>query len=150
MSTKFLSKEEAVKTRKWLVVDADGVPVGRLASEVANIIRGKNKTNFTRHVDGGDFVAVINAAKVRFTGKKLEKKLYWDHSQYIGGIKSIKAGDLLAKNPARVVERAVKGMLPKSALGHNLIKKLKVFADAEHHLGAQSPEVYKIKYYNRG
>ena len=146
MSTKFLSKEEALKQRRWHLVDASDIPVGRLASEVAGLIRGKHKARFTPNQDSGDFVVVINAEKVRLTGKKLENKIYYDHTQYIGGLKAIKAGDLLQKNPARLVTLAVQGMLPKSALGHNLIKKLKVFRGTEHPHASQNPEAYKIKY----
>lgn len=149
MSTRFLTKEDALKGRKWHIVDADGIPVGRLASEVAVLIRGKNSPKFTPHQDGGDFVVVINAEKIKFTGNKLEKKIYYDHTQFIGGLKQITAGALMEKNPASVVTRAVRGMLPKSALGHNLIKKLKVYTGTEHPHGAQNPEAYKIKFVER-
>ena len=144
--TKFLSKEAAEKQRKWKIVDAAGLTVGRLASEVACILRGKNKANFTPHVDNGDFVVVVNASKIRFTAGKEDKKEYISHSQYIGGTKRILAGDLLKKNPRRVIELAVQGMLPKGALGRRLILKLKIYPDAEHPHAAQNPEVYKPLY----
>lgn len=146
MRTQFKSKEEAQADRKWLLVDAAGAPVGRVASEVAALIRGKHKTSYAPHVDSGDFVVVVNAEKVAFTGKKLEKKIYYHHTQYIGGLKSIKAGDLLESHPERVIERAVRGMLPKGNLGHQMIGKLKVYAGSEHPHKAQEPREYKLRY----
>lgn len=143
MNTNSQSKEDAIADRHWLLVDATDKTVGRIASEVAKLIRGKHKPCFTRHVDCGDYVIVINADKVKFTGRKIDQKFYSWHTGYIGGVKSFSARDMLAKHPERVVERAVKGMLPRGALGHQMIKKLKVYAGAEHPHTAQNPEVYQ-------
>jgi large subunit ribosomal protein L13 len=146
-SSKFcLTKEEAEKQRKWLIVDASGVPVGRLASEIASLLRGKHKQTYTPHVDCGDYVIVLNADKVRFTGKKLENKHYYHHSGYAGGIKSISAEKLLDKNPQKVIKLAVEGMLQGGPLGHKLAKKLKVFRGVDHPHGAQNPELISLKY----
>lgn len=125
--------------REWLVVDATDVPLGRLASEVASILRGKHKPQYTPHVDVGDFVIVVNADKVKLTGKKLQDKRIFRHSGYPGGLKSVALGDMLAKRPERVVERAVKGMLPKNSLGRAMGKKLKVYAGPDHPHQAQKP-----------
>ncbi len=127
--------------RKWYVVDASGMTLGRLASEVAKVLRGKNKPIFTPHVDTGDYVIVVNAAKVVVTGKKLDQKIYYNHSDYVGGMKETKLKDMLANKPERVVELAVKGMLPKGPLGREMYKKLHVYAGAEHEQQAQKPEV---------
>jgi large subunit ribosomal protein L13 len=131
--------------RKWYVVDAKGKTLGRLASEVAMLLRGKHKPQFTPHVDTGDFVIVINAAQVELTGKKLEKKIYYRHSGYPGGLKAITAGDLRAKNPQRMIELAVKGMLPKNSLGRQQFKKLKVYAGSEHPHQAQQPVEWELR-----
>ena len=128
--------------RKWYVVDASGMTLGRLASEVAKVLRGKNKPIFTPHVDTGDYVIVVNAAKVVVTGKKLDQKIYYNHSDYVGGMKETKLKDMLANKPERVVELAVKGMLPKGPLGREMYKKLHVYAGAEHEQQAQKPEVF--------
>ncbi|GAV30732.1 MAG: 50S ribosomal protein L13 [Anaerosomatales bacterium] len=125
--------------REWLVVDATDIPLGRLASEVASILRGKHKPQYTPHVDVGDFVIVVNADKVRLTGKKMQDKRVFRHSGYPGGLKSIAIGEMLAKRPERVVERAVKGMLPKNTLGRAMGKKLKVYAGPDHPHQAQKP-----------
>jgi large subunit ribosomal protein L13 len=125
--------------REWLVVDATDIPLGRLASEVASILRGKHKPQYTPHVDVGDFVIVVNAGKVRLTGNKLQDKRVFRHSGYPGGLKSVAIGDMLAKRPERVVERAVKGMLPKNTLGRAMGKKLKVYAGPDHPHQAQKP-----------
>ncbi|MCX8007243.1 MAG: 50S ribosomal protein L13 [Coriobacteriia bacterium] len=125
--------------REWLVVDATDVPLGRLASEVASILRGKHKPQYTPHVDVGDFVIVVNADKVRLTGKKADDKRIFRHSGYPGGLKSIAIGEMLAKRPERVVERAVRGMLPKNTLGRAMGKKLKVYAGPDHPHEAQKP-----------
>ena len=130
--------------RKWYVVDADGCTLGRLASGVASVLRGKNKPQFTPHVDTGDYVIIINADKVRLTGKKLVQKVYFRHSGYLGGDKYTKAGDMLAKNPVRMVELAVRGMVPHNRLGSQIIKKLHVYAGSEHPHAAQKPEVLTI------
>jgi large subunit ribosomal protein L13 len=125
--------------REWLLVDATDVTLGRLASEVAQILKGKRKPQYTPHVDTGDFVIVVNAASIKVTGKKLEDKKYFRHTGYPGGLKSETLGDLLARDPRRVVEKAVKGMLPKNTLGRAMGMKLKVYAGAEHPHQAQKP-----------
>lgn len=127
-------------SRRWYVVDAQGKPLGRLASEVAKILRGKHKPQYTPHVDVGDYVIVINADKVVLTGNKLDQKYYRRHSGYPGGLKEIKYRDFLQKNPERVIEVAVKGMLPKNSLGRAMGKKLKVYRGSEHSHQAQKPE----------
>ena len=131
--------------RKWYVVDAEGCTLGRLASEVANVLRGKNKPIYTPHVDCGDYVIVVNADKIKVTGKKLDQKIYYRHSEYVGGMKVTTLRELLAKKPERVIELAVKGMLPKGPLGRSLYTKLHVYAGAEHTHAAQKPEVMEIK-----
>lgn len=127
--------------RKWYVVDAEGCTLGRLASEVAKILRGKNKPEFTPHIDTGDYVVVVNAAKVKVTGKKLQQKVYYNHSEYVGGMRETTLAEMMAKKPEKVVELAVKGMLPKGPLGRQMITKLHVYAGAEHAQQAQKPEV---------
>lgn len=127
--------------RKWYVVDAEGKTLGRLASEVAKVLRGKNKPIFTPHVDTGDYVIVVNAAKVKVTGKKLDQKIYYSHSEYVGGMKETTLRELLNKKPEKVVELAVKGMLPKGPLGRQMFTKLHVYAGPEHKQEAQKPEV---------
>ena len=138
MNTYFAKKEEFVD-KKWYIVDAEGKVLGRLVTEIANILRGKNKPVYTPHVDTGDFVVVINAEKVKLTGKKLIQKVYYRHSGYIGGLKSITAKELLEKKPEEVIQHAVKGMLPKNRLGRAMFKKLKVYKGAEHPHEAQQP-----------
>ena len=130
--------------RKWYVVDATGYTLGRLASEVAKVLRGKNKAIFTPHIDTGDYVIVINADKVVLTGKKLVQKVYFRHSGYLGGDSYTKAGDMLAKNPVKMVELAVKGMIPKNRLGSQIYTKLHVYAGPEHPHAAQKPETLEI------
>ena len=125
--------------RKWYVVDAEGQTLGRLAAEVAKVLRGKNKPEFTPHIDTGDNVIVINAEKIKVTGKKLDQKVYYHHSDYVGGMKETTLREMMAKKP--VIELAVKGMLPKGPLGRTMIKKLHVYAGAEHAHQAQKPEV---------
>ena len=127
--------------RKWYVVDATGYTLGRLASEVAKVLRGKNKPIFTPHMDCGDYVIVVNAEKIKVTGKKLDQKIYYNHSDYVGGMKETTLAELLAKKPEKVIELAVKGMLPKGPMGRDMIKKLHVYAGAEHANQAQKPEV---------
>ena len=127
--------------RKWYVVDASGYTLGRLASEVAKVLRGKNKPEFTPHIDTGDNVIVINAEKIKVTGKKLDQKVYYHHSDYVGGMKETTLREMMAKKPEQVIELAVKGMLPKGPLGRTMIKKLHVYAGAEHAHQAQKPEV---------
>lgn len=126
--------------RKWYVVDAEGQTLGRLASEVARVLRGKNKPTFTPHLDTGDYVIVVNADKVVVTGKKLDQKIYYSHSEYLGGLKSCSLREMLAKKPEQVVRHAIKGMLPKGPLGNEMITKLHVYAGAEHPHAAQKPE----------
>ena len=127
--------------RKWYVVDATDMTLGRLASEVAKVLRGKNKAIFTPHIDTGDYVIVINAEKVTVTGKKLDQKVYYRHSEYVGGMKETTLREMLAKKPEKVVELAVKGMLPKGPLGNQMYTKLYVYAGPEHKHAAQKPEV---------
>ena len=127
--------------RKWYVVDATGMTLGRLASEVAKVLRGKNKPIFTPHIDTGDYVIVINAEKVAVTGKKLDQKIYYRHSDYVGGLKQATLREKLSKKPEEVIELAVKGMLPKGPLGRQMFKKLFVYAGPEHKHAAQKPEV---------
>ena len=126
--------------RKWYVVDAEGCTLGRLASGVASVLRGKNKPQFTPHIDTGDYVIITNADKIKVTGKKLEQKIYYHHSEYVGGMKEVTLKEKLAKKPESVIELAVKGMLPKGPLGRSMIKKLFVYAGAEHPHAAQKPE----------
>jgi len=133
------AKNEEVE-RKWYVVDAEGEVVGRLCSRIAGILRGKHKPSYTPHVDCGDFVIVINADKIRFTGNKVNQKEYQTYSGYPGGQKRRLASDMMAKRPERVVELAVKGMLPKNRLGRAMFRKLHVYAGPEHPHGAQQPE----------
>ncbi|MEN6313532.1 MAG: 50S ribosomal protein L13 [Clostridiaceae bacterium] len=139
----FMAKAEEVN-RKWYVIDADGKPLGRLASEVAKILKGKNKPTYTPYVDTGDHVIVINAAKVVLTGKKPDQKIYRHYSGWIGGMREIKYSQLLEKQPEKVVELAVKGMLPHNSLGRAMFRKLKVYKGAEHEHQAQKPEVLEI------
>lgn len=127
--------------RKWYVVDATGYTLGRLASEVAKVLRGKNKPIFTPHIDTGDYVIVVNAEKIKVTGKKLDQKIYYHHSDYVGGMKETTLREMLNKKPERVIELAVKGMLPKGPLGRQMMTKLHVYAGAEHGHEAQKPEV---------
>ena len=129
---------------KWYVVDATGYTLGRLASEVAKVLRGKNKPIFTPHMDCGDYVIVVNAEKIKVTGKKLDQKVYYRHSGYVGGIKETTLKEMLNKHPERVIEFAVKGMLPKGPLGRSMIKKLHVYAGPEHAQQAQKPVELKF------
>ena len=132
---------EATIDRKWYVVDAAGMTLGRLASEVARVLRGKNKPIFTPHMDTGDYVIVVNAEKIQVTGKKLDQKIYYHHSDYVGGLKQTTLKEKLAKKPEQVIEMAVKGMLPKGPLGRQMYRKLFVYAGPEHKHAAQKPEV---------
>ena len=126
--------------RKWYVVDADGCTLGRLASGVASVLRGKNKPQFTPHVDTGDYVIVVNADKIKVTGKKMDQKIYYNHSDYVGGMKETTLAEMMAKKPEKVIELAVKGMLPKGPLGRSMYTKLFVYAGPEHKHEAQKPE----------
>ena len=125
--------------RKWYVVDATGMTLGRLAAEVAKVLRGKNKPQFTPHVDTGDYVIVVNAEKIKVTGKKMNQKIYYNHSEYVGGMKETTLAEMMAKKPEKVIELAVKGMLPKGPLGRSMIKKLHVYAGPDHEQQAQKP-----------
>ena len=136
----FMANPDKIE-RKWYVVDAEGCTLGSLASEVASVLRGKNKPVFTPHVDTGDYVIVINAEKIKVTGKKLDQKIYYSHSDYVGGMKETTLREMMNKKPEKVIELAVKGMLPKGPLGRQMIKKLHVYAGAEHGHEAQKPEV---------
>lgn len=135
---------EAAIERKWYVVDATGLTLGRLASEVAKVLRGKNKPIFTPHADTGDYVIVVNAEKITVTGKKLNDKIYYRHSDYVGGMKEATLKEMLDKKPEKVVELAVKGMLPKGPLGRKMYTKLFVYAGPEHKHAAQKPEELKL------
>nr|WP_017554018.1 50S ribosomal protein L13 [Heyndrickxia coagulans] len=144
MRTTYMAKANDVE-RKWYVVDAEGKTLGRLASEVASILRGKHKPVFTPHVDTGDHVIILNASKVELTGKKLEDKIYYRHSQFAGGLKQRTADEMRANYPEKMLELAIKGMLPKGSLGRQMFKKLHVYAGAEHPHEAQKPEVYELR-----
>ncbi|MEM1081487.1 MAG: 50S ribosomal protein L13 [Pseudomonadota bacterium] len=139
----FSAKPHEVR-REWLLVDADGKTLGRLSSEIARRLRGKHKPEFTPHVDTGDYVVVVNADKVRVTGRKLTDKIYYRHTGYIGNLKSITLEKLLDKNPERVIEYSVKGMMPKNPLGRAMLKKLKVYAGADHPHAAQQPRAVEL------
>lgn len=140
----YVAKPEEIE-RKWYLINAEGQVLGRLASQVASILSGKHKPIYTPHVDTGDHVIVINAEKIRLTGKKLQDKKYYRHSGYIGGIKAITAGELLKRHPERVIKSAVWGMIPHNRLGRKMIKKLKVYAGQEHPHQAQMPETLELK-----
>ncbi len=135
----FMASPSTVE-KKWYVVDATGYTLGRLASEVAKVLRGKNKPTYTPHIDTGDYVIVVNAEKISVTGKKLDQKIYYHHSDYVGGMKEQTLREKLDKKPEQVIELAVKGMLPKGPLGREMIKKLHVYAGPEHDHAAQKPE----------
>jgi len=137
------AKPETVK-RDWFIVDADGKTLGRLATEIARRLRGKHKPEYTPHVDTGDYIIVVNAEKVRVTGNKAKDKMYYNHSGFIGGMKSISFEKLIQKKPEQVIERAVKGMLPKNPLGRAMFRKLKVYAGTEHKHTAQQPQTLDI------
>ena len=130
--------------RKWYVVDAADQTLGRLSSEIAKVLRGKNKPTYTPHIDTGDYVIVINADKIKVTGKKMDQKIYYHHSDYVGGMKETTLKEMLAKKPENVITLAVKGMLPKGPLGRSMLTKLHVYAGPEHNHAAQKPEVLEI------
>lgn len=144
MNATHIVKASEIK-RAWYLVDAEGLPLGRVASEVAKILKGKNKPTYSTNIDCGDYVIVINAAKIKLTGAKLTDKLYRHHTGFPGGLKEVTAKDMLARKPETMFEMAVKGMLPKNVLGREMIKKLKVYAGAEHENEAQKPEKLEIK-----
>jgi large subunit ribosomal protein L13 len=136
------SAKPAEVNRSWFVVDAEDVVLGRMATRIASVLRGKHKVSFTPHVDTGDYVIVVNAQKVKLTGRKLDQKLYHRYSGYFGGLKSVPASDVLAKDPERVIVQAVKGMLPKNRLGRQMLRKLKVYGGADHPHAAQLPQPF--------
>ena len=142
MST-FMAQADKVE-RKWYVIDAAGVPLGKTAVKAADILRGKHRPEFTPHADCGEFVIIINAGKAVFTGKKLTQKVYYHHSGYIGGLKSVTAKQMMAERPEFVMEQAVKGMLPKNTLGAKSLTRLRVYAGAEHEQAAQKPVAYEV------
>ncbi|KQL52153.1 50S ribosomal protein L13 [Heyndrickxia shackletonii] len=144
MRTTYMANANTVE-RKWYVVDAAGKTLGRLASEVASILRGKHKPTFTPHVDTGDHVIIINASQIELTGKKLSDKIYYRHTQFAGGLKTRTANEMRTNYPEKMLELAIKGMLPKGSLGRQMIKKLHVYAGAEHQHQAQKPEVYELR-----
>ena len=143
MRTTFMASPATID-RKWYVVDASGKNLGRLASEIASVLRGKHKPIFTPHIDTGDYVIVVNADKVKVTGKKLDQKIYYRHSDYVGGMKETTLREMMNKKPERVIELAVKGMLPKGPLGRSMYTKLHVYAGPEHDHAAQKPEELKF------
>lgn len=139
----YMAKANEIE-KKWYIIDAEDKVLGRLATEIATILRGKNKPIYTPHVDTGDFVIVINADKVKLTGKKLDKKNYTYHTGYPGGLRQVPYRNLMVKNPEKIIELAVKGMLPKNSLGRSMYRKLKVYRGTEHGHEAQKPEVYEF------
>ena len=139
----FMASPSTVE-RKWYVVDAEGKTLGRLALEVANVLRCKNKPTYTPHIDTGDYVIVVNAEKIQVTGKKLDQKIYYHHSEYVGGMKEATLREMMQKKPEFVITHAVKGMLPKGPLGRQMLKKLFVYAGPDHKHAAQKPEVLDI------
>lgn len=144
MQTTFMAKPEEIE-RKWYVIDAKGKTLGRMATEAARLLRGKHKPIFTPHVDTGDFVIVINADEIVLTGKKLSQKMYYRHSGYLGGLKTVNYGTLMKEKPTFAVEKAIIGMLPHNRLGRAIAKKLKVYAGSEHPHQAQKPEIWEIQ-----
>jgi len=142
MKTYMQRKEDVA--RDWYVVDAEGMTLGRLATKVASVLRGKHKPTYTPHVDGGDYVIIVNAGKVNLTGNKLDNKIYYNHSRYTGGLRERTAKEMIEKYPVEMVERAVKGMLPKGRLGRQMYKKLFVYEEGEHPHSAQQPKALKM------
>ena len=142
--TSYMQKKETVE-RKWYVIDAADIPLGRVASKAAHILRGKHKATFTPHIDCGDYVIIVNAEKVKLTGNKLENKKYYSHSQYPGGLRERTAKEMVEKYPVEMVEKAVKGMLPKNRLGRAMYKKLFVYTGDAHPHMAQKPEALEVK-----
>ncbi len=141
----FMASPDTIE-RKWYVVDAAGQNLGRLSSQVAAVLRGKNKPTFTPHIDTGDYVIIVNADKIKVTGKKMDQKIYYRHSDYVGGMKTATLKEKMADKPEDVIALAVKGMLPKGPLGRAMMKKLFVYAGPEHKHAAQKPEVLELKY----
>ena len=140
----FIAKPAEIE-RKWYVIDAEGKNLGRMASQIAAILRGKNKPTYTPHVDTGDYVIILNAGKIEMTGNKEQDKIYYRHTGHVGNMKSISAGELKAKNPVRLLETSIKGMLPKNSLGRTQLGKLFVYADDKHPHEAQQPESYTLR-----
>ena|SRR5215216_3806695 len=140
----FMARSREVE-RKWLLIDAEGQTLGRLATEIARLLRGKDKPQYTPHVDTGDFVVVVNAEKVVVTGKKTEQKVYYRHSGYPGGLKTTSYEEMLERKPTEILRRAVKGMMPKTRLGRQQLKKLKIYAGPEHPHEAQRPKSYEVR-----
>ena len=140
----YMQKKETV-TRNWYVIDAEGKPLGRVASKAAVLLRGKHKPTYTPHIDCGDYVIIVNASKVLLTGNKLEDKKYYNHSQYPGGLRVRTAKEMVERYPEEMVEKAVKGMLPHNSLGRTQLKKLRVYAGSEHQNQAQKPEIWEVK-----
>jgi large subunit ribosomal protein L13 len=140
----FMARPREVE-RKWLLIDAEGQTLGRLATEIARLLRGKDKPQYTPHVDTGDFVVVVNAEKVVVTGKKAEQKVYYRHSGYPGGLKTTSYEEMLERKPTEILRRAVKGMMPRTRLGRQQLKKLKIYAGPEHPHEAQRPESYEVR-----
>ena len=145
MNTYIANAQDIRAARKWYVIDADGVVLGRLASQVANILRGKNKPIYTPNMDTGDYVIIVNSDKVRMTGKKLDQKIYYHHSGYAGGLKETKYRKLMAEKPELAVRHAIVGMLPKGPLGREMARKLKIYAGDQYEQAAQKPEVLDLK-----
>ncbi len=143
MKNTFMEKKETVE-RKWYVIDATDLPLGRVATKAAHILRGKHKVTYTPHIDCGDYVIITNASKVKLTGNKLNDKMYYNHSGYPGGLRERNAKEMIEKYPVEMVERAVKGMLPKGPLGRKMNKKLFVYADENHNQQAQKPETISL------
>ena len=142
--TSYMQKKETVE-RKWYVIDAEGKSLGRVATLAATYLRGKNKPTYTPHIDCGDYIIIVNASKVNLTGNKLENKMYYDHSQYQGGLRERTAKTMIEKYPEEMIERAIKGMLPHNRLGRDMYRKLHVYAGADHEHQAQKPEVLEVK-----
>ena len=142
--TSFMQKKETVD-RKWYVIDAKDQPLGRVASKAAHMLRGKHKPTYTPHIDCGDYIIIVNAKEAKLTGNKLDKKMYYNHSMYPGGLRERTAREMKEKYPIEMMERAVKGMLPHTKLGRQMIKKLRVYAGSEHENIAQKPEVWEVK-----
>lgn len=145
MRSTYIAKEADLE-KKWYVIDANGMTLGRMSAEIAKILRGKNKPQYAPNVDMGDYVIVINAEKVAVTGKKLEQKVYQHHTGFVGGLKTVRLDKMLETKPEEVIKHAVKGMLPKNALGRKMFSKLHVYAGAEHPHAAQKPEVLELKF----
>jgi len=146
MKTFFETSEKAEQNRKWKIIDVAGKPVGRVASEIAGLLRGKHRPDYSPHTDGGDFVIVLNVEQVVFTGKKADQKLYQRHTGYIGGVKSEKASALLKRKPEEVIRHAVEGMLPDGPMGYKMMNKLKIYKGTVHPHAAQQPEEYTLKF----